>query len=190
MVSTESEIENWIIVFHTLISKTRSSLSISLYYMHACMEHTYIPVHAHTHTHTHTHTLIYTRTHTHIHTHTHTHRVLKRSVLAVTGSVSSSLDEMWMLYTQGVAYSSEKLSEAVGKLQVPLGPVNMEMLFCCKVLMHVVGQRDMLHSQRMWRKKLNCFTLFVSTSDVWWQVPPAAQVKFRRMRMIKTIEQT
>lgn len=58
-------------------------------------------------------------------------------MLAVTGSVSSSLDEMWMLYTQGVAYSSEKLSEAVGKLQVPLGPVNMEMLFCCKALMNV-----------------------------------------------------
>ncbi|XP_025080807.1 39S ribosomal protein L1, mitochondrial-like isoform X2 [Pomacea canaliculata] len=41
------------------------------------------------------------------------------------GNLSSNIEEMWNLYTKGVTYISTKESEAVGKLQVPLGQLKM-----------------------------------------------------------------
>ena len=50
------------------------------------------------------------------------------------GNVGSNVEEMWTLYTQGVTYSSEKETDAVGKLQVPLGQVNTKTLFRLELL--------------------------------------------------------
>ncbi|XP_071106859.1 large ribosomal subunit protein uL1m-like [Haliotis cracherodii] len=41
------------------------------------------------------------------------------------GNMSSSVEEMMTLFQQGVTYTSTKHSDAVGKLQVPLGTLNM-----------------------------------------------------------------
>ncbi|XP_046584783.1 uncharacterized protein LOC124291754 [Haliotis rubra] len=41
------------------------------------------------------------------------------------GNMSSSVEEMMTLFNQGVTYTSTKISDALGKLQVPLGALNM-----------------------------------------------------------------
>ncbi|XP_076460165.1 large ribosomal subunit protein uL1m-like [Babylonia areolata] len=41
------------------------------------------------------------------------------------GSVGSDIEEMWTLYSKGVTYNSQKETDAVGRLQVPLGQLKM-----------------------------------------------------------------
>ena len=181
-VFPESEIENCIIVFQTLISKTWPSLCISLYYMHACMEHTYIHMYAHTHAHTHA-----PPPPTHPHTHTQS--------LEVKCACCDRQCEQQSGWNVDAVHTGccLQLREAIrGCWQVAsttwTGKYGNALLLQSSHECWLV--RGTCFTHRECGKKTNWFfffTLFVRTSDVWWEFPPVAQVKFRRM--IKTIEQ-